>query len=95
MVEAVKKRLGIAVGITIYDEEITSLVSDALADMRLSGVPPSILEEGGDGVKNAVTLYVKAYFGNDRTDTKRYLELYRKKVFRLSLEDGAQEEEGA
>lgn len=33
-----------------------------------------------------LTLYVKAYIGNDRTDTEKYLDLYQKKVFRLTLE---------
>ena len=34
----------------------------------------------------AATLYVKAYIGDDRTDTEKYLDLYRKKVFRLTME---------
>lgn len=33
-----------------------------------------------------MTLYVKAYLGNDRSDTRMYLDLYRKKVFRMTLE---------
>ena len=37
-------------------------------------------------VLTAVTLYVKAYLGNDRSDTRMYLDLYRKKVFRMTLE---------
>ena len=35
---------------------------------------------------NKLYLYVKAYLGNDRSDTRMYLDLYRKKVFRMTLE---------
>ena len=35
---------------------------------------------------NKLYLYVKAYLVNDRSDTRMYLDLYRKKVFRMTLE---------
>lgn len=55
--------------------------------MIASGVPEQIVKRGGPEVVTAVTFYVKAYLGDDRTDTEKYLDLYRKKVFRLTLED--------
>ena len=30
--------------------------------------------------------YTHLYLGNDRSDTRMYLDLYRKKVFRMTLE---------
>ena len=55
--------------------------------MIASGVPQNIAKSADhQGVLTAVSLYVKAYLGNDRTDTEKYLDLYRKKVFRLTLE---------
>lgn len=88
MLQEVKMRCGIAPEITVYDEEIEMYIRDALEDMRASGVPEWLLnpEKMYPQTLTAVTLYVKAYLGNDRTDTDKYLELYRKRVFRLTLE---------
>lgn len=89
MLNAVKMRCGIAPEIIVYDEEIEMYIKDALEDMRASGVPDWLLdtERVNPQTLTAVTMYVKAYLGNDRTDTDKYLDLYRKKVFRLTLED--------
>ena len=71
----------------MYNEDISVYIEDALEDMKTSGVP-DITSEDTDypRVLTAVTLYVKAYLGNDRSDTRMYLDLYRKKVFRMTLE---------
>lgn len=89
MLQEVKLRCGIAPEIIVYDEEIEMYIKDALEDMRASGVPDWLLsaERLHPQTLTAVTLYVKAYLGNDRADTDKYLDLYRKKVFRLALED--------
>lgn len=87
MLEKVKARCGIAEEITVYDEQIQEYIADALADMDASGVPEELLENEEDPqIMTAVSCYVKAYLGDDRTDTEKYLDLYRKKVFRLTLE---------
>lgn len=89
MLQEVKLRCGIAPEIIVYDEEIEMYIKDALEDMRASGVPEWLLstERVHPQTLTAVTLYVKAYLGSDRTDTDKYLDLYRKRVFRLTLED--------
>ena len=88
MLKKIKKRCGIAEGINVYNDDISVYIEDALEDMKTSGVPPDILKKDTDDprVLTAVTLYVKAYLGNDRLDTRMYLDLYRKKVFRMTLE---------
>ncbi len=90
MLEKVKFRCGIAEPVKVYDQDILDYIDDAKEDMIASGVPPDLLE--GETLNpqavTAVSLYVRAYLGNDRTDTEKYLELYRKKVFRLTLEGG-------
>lgn len=87
MLEKVKSRCGIAEEITVYDEQLQEYIADALADMAASGVPEELLENEEDPqVMTAVSCYVKAYLGDDRADTEKYLDLYRKKVFRLTLE---------
>lgn len=52
----------------MYNEDISVYIEDALEDMKTSGVPPDILKKDTDDprVLTAVTLYVKAYLGNDR-----------------------------
>ena len=86
----IKKRLGIAENVTVYDDDIRSYLADCEQDMLDSGVPQKTVDYQDDRVVTAATLYVKANLGNDRADTEKYMELYRQKVFRLTLdpEDG-------
>lgn len=89
----IKKRCGIADGIIAYDEDLRGYIQDSIDDMLSSGVPRIVLENeeerGHEGAITAIVLYAKAYLGNDRTDTEKYLDLYRKKVSRLALEGPA------
>lgn len=89
MFELVKERCGIPEEIDAYDVDIQMYLIDALEDMKASGVPERLLDTEAVNAQTltAVTLYVKAYLGDDRADTEKYLDLYRKKVFRLTLED--------
>jgi hypothetical protein len=82
----IKKRCGIAEAVTVYDADIQMYIDDCKEDLKASGVPEDIIDEETAGVITAVTMYVKANMGNDRSDTNRYMDLYRKKVFRLSME---------
>lgn len=86
MLEEIKKRCGIALQITTYDEDITGYIGDCTDDMVASGVDKSLIDAEKKGVITAVTCYVKANLGNDRTDSEQYMKMYRDKVFRLSLE---------
>lgn len=45
------------------------------------------IKETNEQVLNCITCYVKAYRGNDRTDTDKYLKLYKDNRTTLSLED--------
>lgn len=87
MLGIIKERCGIASTITVYDADIKLYMEDCKQDMISSGVKKDIVESEMPGVITAITLYVKAYIGDDRSDTEKYLELYRKKVFRLTLEE--------
>ena len=82
----IKKRLGIADNVSVYDDDIKSYLEDCEQDMLDSGVPKKTIDYQDDRVVTAATLYVKANLGNDRTDTEKYMELYRQKVFRLTLD---------
>ena len=88
MLNIIKQRCGIAQSVTTYDEDILLYIKDCEMDMIASGVPESLIsKQMHEGVITAISLYVKAFLGNDRTDTEKYMDLYRKKVFRLSLEE--------
>ncbi|WP_302419237.1 hypothetical protein [Blautia marasmi] len=87
MLNKIKRMCGIADVVTIYDDEIKIYMDDCLDDMRASGVPDSIIKAQNPGVITAAVLYTKAYLGNDRAYTDKYLNLYRKKVSRLALEE--------
>ena len=86
MFDLIKKRLGIAENVTVYDDDIRSYLSDCEQDMLDSGVPEKTIYNQDDRVVTAATLYVKANLGNDRSDTEKYMNLYRQKVFRLTLD---------
>ena len=86
MFHLIKKRLGIAENVTVYDDDIRSYLADCEQDMLDSGVPKKTIDYQDDRVVTAATLYVKANLGNDRADTEKYMELYRRKVFRLTLD---------
>lgn len=86
MLDIIKERCGIPEEIEIYDRDISLYLKDCLEDMKASGVPESILDD--PRAVTAATLYIKAHLGDDRTDTEKYMELYRQKVFRLTLEEG-------
>ena len=87
MLEIIKARCGIMKSITVYDEDIGMYIEDCQEDMKSSGVSERTIQSKQKQVATAVTLYVKANIGNDRTDTEKYMELYRRKVFRLTLEE--------
>lgn len=89
MLEIIKARCGIAPTITVYDSDIEMYIDDCKQDMISSGVSKGVIASEIPGVITAITLYVKAYLGDDRTDTEKYLNLYQKKVFRLTLEEVA------
>ena len=87
MFTVVKRRCGIAPEITVYDDDIRLYIEDCKEDMLASGVPKQVLDRNEAGAVTAMTLYVKAHLGDDRTDTDKYMDLYRKKVFRLTSEE--------
>ncbi len=89
MLQIIKERCGIPIEVDVYDEDIDLYLTDCFEDMKASGVPERFLSKTklNPQVLTAATLYVKAYLGEDRTDTEKYLKLYRQKVFRLTMED--------
>lgn len=88
MLTKIKERCGIPASVTVYDSEYQSLIDDCIEEMRTAGVPAKLLSSDNvnQRVLTCIVLYIKAYRGDDRSDTEKYLEMYHKKVFKLSLE---------
>lgn len=88
MLEEIKQRCGIPASVTVYDSEYQSLIDDCMEEMRTAGVPAKLLSSDNvnQRVLTCITLYIKAYRGDDRSDTERYLSMFHRKVFKLSLE---------
>ena len=96
MLEQIKIRCGVPSTIKVYDDEFNQLIADALEDMKTAGVPETLLEDldadTNPRVLTAVTCYCKANRGDDRSDTSRYMSMYRAKLHKLMLEP--EEEDG-
>lgn len=88
LLEQVKQRCGIPTSVTVYDTEYQDLIDDCMEEMRTSGVPEALLSsvDVNPRVLTCVCLYIKAYRGDDRSDTEKYLSMFHRKVFKLSLE---------
>ena len=87
---SIKIRCGYEIDVTAYDDEIRDLVEAAVMDMLTAGVAEDLFvtENLDKRILNALSLYVQAYIEQDRSDTNRYQSLYKRTVFKLSLEDG-------
>ena len=89
LLDQVKTRCGIPTSITTYDTEYQDLINDCIEEMKTAGVPDSLLSfdtSVNPRVLTCIVLYVKSYRGDDRSDTEKYLSMFHRKVFKLSLE---------
>lgn len=88
--DQIKERAGYEAEIEDFDREIRDLAEAAVMDMLTAGVPEDLFvtENLDKRILNALSLYVQAYIEQDRSDTNRYMSLYKRVVFKLSLEDG-------
>ena len=86
----IKQRAGYELEVTEYDGEIRDLAEAAVMDMLTAGVPEDqfVTDNIDKRILNALALYVQAFIEQDRSDTNRYQVLYKRIVFKLSLEDG-------
>jgi len=90
MLEIIKSRCYITTN--IYDDEITSLINSCIQDCVRCGIKKSAFEFDDKGnydnlILNCVTNYVKAYRGNDRSQTDEYLKMYTNIRDEISLHD--------
>ena len=90
MLEEVKKRCYITSN--LFDKEIESLINACVNDLQDVDIETSKLKnqdvkEIDDQLLNCIVNYVKAYRGNDRTDTEQYLKMYESLKNKLSLQE--------
>ena len=87
----IKKRAGYSEALTAFDTEIQDAMEAAVTKMLAAGVPEDLFVAKDPIDKRiiiAITSYVNAYCGQDRTDTNKYLKLFSDGVKNLQLEDG-------
>jgi phosphoribosylaminoimidazole (AIR) synthetase len=97
LLSAIKQSLRISTDNTDFDTEIADLISQAIDDLKASGVKPDVFNDYGskdtdgnvvdsinDGnVRQAITLYVKSYFGIENPDKEWYIDRYQYKKSEL------------
>lgn len=87
----IKEKVGYVAEVTAFDEEIKDLIAAAVSDMLTGGVPEALFVVDGVidmRILNTIVMYVNAYIEHDRSDTRRYTDLFHRQVMKLSLEDG-------
>ncbi len=71
---------------TAFDSEINDLVAAARADLRLSGILESKVNDDTDPlIKRAIMVYVKANFGWNNPDAERLQQSYNMLKTHLAL----------
>jgi uncharacterized phage protein (predicted DNA packaging) len=69
-----------------YDAEIQDLIEAARADLKLSGILESKVNDDTDPlIKRAITVYVKANFGWNNPDAERLQQSYNMLKIHLAL----------
>lgn len=87
----IKTRAGYSEAITAFDQEIRDNMEAAVTKMLAAGVPEAMFVDKDPIDKRiivAITHYVNAYSGMDRSDTPKYERLFSAAVKNLQLEDG-------
>ena len=69
----------------IFDPEIESYIQAAIVELQLAGVKEELIQEENELVLNAITCYVKAYIGTDRTDSSKYLGMFENLKMKLTF----------
>mgnify|MGYP000935172516 CR=1 FL=1 len=70
-------KIALRISNTAYDSEIDDLISAARADLRLSGILESKVNDDIDPlIKRAITVYVKAHFGWNNPDAEKLQQSY-------------------
>lgn len=67
------------------DNEIIDLINEAKADLALSGVDPTKINDDDPLIKRAIKTYAKANFGLENKDSEKYQASYDSLKTHLTL----------
>lgn len=71
---------------TAFDTEINDLIAATRADLKLSGILESKVNDDTDPlIKRAITVYVKAHFGWNNPDSEKLQQSYEMLKRHLAL----------
>lgn len=90
LIDSIRKSLRIADDNHDFDDEISDLINQAIDDLKAGGVKSSAFNDYGsndtdgnvidyitDGnIRQAITLYVKTFFGIENSDAEWFAERY-------------------
>jgi len=79
-------KIALRISNTAFDAEINDLIAAARADLKLSGILESKVNDDTDPlIKRAITVYVKAHFGWNNPDSEKLQQSYEMLKRHLSL----------
>ena len=70
-------RSSLRITATDYDDEISTLIAAAKADLRRGGVLQSQVDDTDPMIRVAIICYVKSAFGLDNAEASRYAVAYQ------------------
>ena len=83
LIDDVKQSLRLST--TAYDTEVSDLIDECKADLKLSGVLEAAIVDTDPMIKRAIKTYTKANFGFDNPDAEKLLESYKMLKIHLCL----------
>ncbi|ANW97718.1 DNA-packaging protein [Thermoclostridium stercorarium subsp. thermolacticum DSM 2910] len=79
-------KIALRISNTAFDTEINDLIAAARADLKLSGILESKVNDDTDPlIKRAITVYVKAHFGWNNPDSEKLQQSYEMLKRHLAL----------
>ena len=86
MLTACRKALRITA--TDYDDEISTLIAAAKADLKRGGVMAAAVDDADPMIRVAIICYVKSAFGLDNDEADRYMGAYQSMLSALKCSSG-------
>lgn len=86
MLNDCKTALRVSSSNTVFDGEISDLISACQQDLILAGISEAKVEDDADIlIKRAIVIYCKANFGYDNQDADRFQKSYNSLKMSLAL----------
>ena len=78
-------RKALRITATDYDDEISTLIAAAKADLKRGGVMAAAVDDTDPMIRVAIICYVKSAFGLDNAESSRYAAAYQSMLTAMKL----------